>query len=143
MNFPQFLNSFKTIKPLSNFDIIEKCKSLYIKNFKGVFMRDELSCSVRNNESLILNIDDSTGDGTHWTCLYSKNGKCLYFDSYGFIPPIEVQNYCKNKINYYNSFKIQASNEVICGHYCIYILYKLSNGSLFSEVLNELYERNH
>ena len=106
-------------------------------------MRDELKNSVSNNESLILNIDSSSGEGTHWTCLFSKDGKCFYFDSYGFVPPIEVQNYCKNKENYSNTFKIQAPNEVICGHYCIYVIHKLNNGSLFSDVLNELYERNN
>ena len=106
-------------------------------------MRDEIKGTVSNNESLILNIDDSTGDGTHWTCLYSKNEKCLYFDSYGFLPPIEIYNYCKDKEAYYNSFTIQASNEVICGHYCLYVLYRLNNGSLFSDVLNELYDRNN
>jgi hypothetical protein len=103
-------------------------------------MRDELKGKVTNNESLILNIDDSLGDGTHWTCLISKDSKCLYFDSYGFIPPVEVQNYCNG---YYNTFKIQTSNEVICGHYCLYVLYKLNNGSLFIDTLNELYERNN
>ena len=129
-------------------------------------MRDELKGKANNNESLILNIDDSSGDGTHWTCLYSKGGKCLYFDSYGFIPPVEVQNYCKDckcinfvrkrfipsvklqnycndKDRYYSTFKIQAPNEVICGHYCLYVLYKLNNGSSFRDVLNELYERNN
>src|SRR5690349_2912147 len=143
MKFPQFLNSFKTIEPLSIFDITEKCKELKITNFKGVFMRDELKGSISNNECLVLNIDDSKGDGTHWTCLYSKNDKYLYFDSYGFPSPIEVQNYCKGKELYYSTDKIQAPNEVICGHYCIYVLYKLNNGSLFIEVLNELYKRNN
>jgi hypothetical protein len=106
-------------------------------------MRDELKGSVGNNESLIYNIDDKSQGGTHWTCLFSRDGKCLYFDSYGFVPPIEMQNYCKGKESYYNTFKIQAPNEVICGHYCIYVLYKLNNGSLFSDVLNELYNRNN
>ena len=103
-------------------------------------MRDELKGSASNNESLILNIDDSSGDGTHWTCLCCQKGTCLYFDSYGFVPPIEVQNYCKG---FYSTFKVQAPNEIICGHYCIYVLYKLNMGSLFSDILNELYERNN
>ena len=106
-------------------------------------MRDEIEKSVTKNECLILNIDDSEGKGTHWTCLFCKNWKCCYFDSYGLCPPIEVQSYCKDKDRYYNTFKIQAPNEVICGHYCIYVLYKLNNGALFTDVLNELYERNN
>ena len=143
MNFPQFLNSFQPIKPLSNFDIIEKCKQLNIQNFKCVLARDELTGTASNNESLIFNLDDSKGPGNHWICIYNKNGKCLYFDSYGFVPPIEAENYCKGKENYYNTFKIQASNEIICGHYCIYVLYQLNNGRLFSDVLNELYKINN
>ena len=103
-------------------------------------MRDELKGKVGENECIILNIDDSSGDGTHWTCLFNKNGICLYFDSYGFEPPIEVRKYYNG---YYNTFKIQTPKEVICGHYCIYVLYKLSNGALFTDVLNELYERNN
>ena len=81
-------------------------------------MRDELKGKVGKNECLILNIDDSTGEGTHWTCLFNKNGICLYFDSYGFVAPIEVRKYYNG---YCSSFKIQAPDEVICGHYCIYI----------------------
>ena len=122
---------------------MEKCKELNIKNFKGVYMRDELKGKTNNNESLILNIGDSSGDGTHWICLYSMDGKCKHFDSYGFMPPIEVQKYCTGKENYYNTFKIQTPNEVICGHYCVYVLYKLNNGSLFTHIVNELYERNN
>jgi len=38
--FDDFMKEFKRIEPLSNFQIIEKCKQLNIKNFKGVFMRD-------------------------------------------------------------------------------------------------------
>ena len=53
-------------------------------------MRDELKGSVCNNECLILNIGDSSGEGTHWTCLCCRDNKRMYFDSYGFIPTIEV-----------------------------------------------------
>ena len=48
------MNEFKTIEPLSNFQIIEKCKELKIKNFKGVFMRDELqNMKATPNECMI------------------------------------------------------------------------------------------
>jgi hypothetical protein len=127
---------------LSNFQIIEKCKELKIKNFKGVFMRDELNknsvSKCTDNECLVLNIDHSNNDGTHWTCLFIKNRELYYFDSFGFPPPLEVLDYCKGKNGRYNSFKIQQYNEVICGHYCIYVLYRLSNGFNFYEILDEL-----
>jgi hypothetical protein len=124
---------------LSNFEIIQKCNELQIKNFKGVFMRDELNKNRKstNNECLILNIDHSKNNGTHWTCLFINNGISYYFDSYGLTPPLEVLDYCKGE-RYFNSFKIQQDQEVICGHYCIYVLYRLSRGYNFYDILDEL-----
>ena len=104
-------------------------------------MRDELNKNRKSskNECLILNIDHSKNDGTHWTSLFINDGIGYYFDSYGFQPPLEVIDYCKG---FYNTFQIQRENEVICGHYCIYMLYRLSNGHDFYEVLDELYRYN-
>ena len=102
-------------------------------------MRDELSkMTSQDNESLVLNTDHSKNEGTHWTCLFVKNGVCYYFDPFGFPPPIEVVNYCKKKPGYYNTFPIQKFNEVICGHYCIYVLHRLNSGAKFYDVCLEL-----
>ena len=38
-SFADFMNTFKTIKPLSNIDIISKCQGMQIENFKGVYER--------------------------------------------------------------------------------------------------------
>jgi hypothetical protein len=139
------MKDFKQIEPLSNFQIIEKCKELKIKNFKGVFMRDELEKPRSDNECMVINIDHSRNEGTHWTCLFIKNGISYYFDPYGFPPTLEVINYCKESLTpstrYYSSFSIQKMNEVICGHYCIYVLYRLSNNSgYFHDICYELYQ---
>jgi hypothetical protein len=138
-SFNDFISQFKIIEPLSNFQLIEKCEELQIQKFKDVFMRDELNKNRKStkDECLILNIDESRKQGTHWTCLFIKNDK-LYFDSYGFPPPLDVEEYYTGNERYYNSFKIQQNNEVICGHYCIYVLYRLSNGYDFYGILDEL-----
>ena len=105
-------------------------------------MRDELrSKKVSSDECLVMNIDHSSNDRTHWTCLLIKNGVSFYFDSYGFEPTLEVLEYCKEP-RYYSSFPKQKVNQVICGHYCIYVLYKLSNGAKFYDVCDELYKFN-
>ena len=120
--------------------ITEKCEELQIKNFQGIFMRDELNENRKStyDECLILNIDHSDNRGTHWTCLFIKDENLYYFDSYGFATPLEVLDYYKGKNRFYSSFKIQQYDEVICGHYCIYVLYRLSNGYNFYEILDEL-----
>jgi hypothetical protein len=104
-------------------------------------MRDELRKPKGDNECLVINIDHSCNLGTHWTCLFIKNGISYYFDPYGFSPTLEVINYCKETPSYYNSFPIQKMNEVICGHYCIYVLYRLSiNSGNFHDICFELYQ---
>jgi len=135
------MKQFKKIEPLSNFQIIEKCKELKIKNLKGVFMRNELNKATRqSNECMVINTDHSLNSGTHWTCLFIKNGTSYYFDSYGFPPTLEVFDYCK-KPRFYHTFSRQKFNEVICGHYCIYVLYRMSNGDNFYDICYELYDR--
>ncbi len=98
-------------------------------------MRDELKGKSKQNECLILNIDHSNNAGTHWTCLFVKNGEGYYFDSFGFDPPLEIKSYCSGENS---TFKIQRNNEVICGHYCIYMLHRLNCGFQFYEILTEL-----
>jgi len=91
---------------------------------------------------MIIILDESKNEGTHWVSLLIKDKTSYYFDSYGFQPTQEVEKYCTEP-RYYNSFQIQKVNEVICGHYCIYILYKLDNGYIFDDILEELYRYNY
>ena len=158
-SFADFIKSFSKIEPLSNFQIIDICNKLKIKNFRGVFMRDELNIPKTNaNECMIINIDHSSNDGTHWTCLIKRNAEIIYFDSFGLKPPIEVEKYCDvhststsadtaettsatTPQRMYNTFQIQNPDDVICGHLCIYVLYKLSNCKAdFFTILYELYQ---
>jgi len=146
MSFNSFLKTFDKIEPLSNIQIVSKCQKLEIRNFKGVFMRDELNKNMTadKNECLILNIDHSNNNGTHWTSLFIKDGLCCYFDSFGFPPPLEVEEYIRKfDKRYYNSFEIQKGNQVICGHFCIYMLLKLGKGIDFEEILDELFKYNY
>ena len=102
-------------------------------------MRDELlGMKSIQNECLVLNTDDSSGNGIHWVSLFIKNGIALYFDSYGNEPLEEVKTYCSG---YYSTDRIQQDDRVmsLCGYYCMYMLYRLSNGHNFYDVLNELY----
>ena len=125
-------------KPLTNFELIDAAKKLNIPDFRGVYLRDELPNKPKRNECGILNLDDSSGSGTHWQ-LFSKKGKVkLCFDSFGLPPPTELLKYLKGPV-YYNSERIQPDNEVFCGHLCLYVLKKLSEGHEFQTIINDLY----
>ena len=149
--FEEFVAAlFKDIQPLSNFDIIRICKKLKICNFKGCFMRDEI-CNLdavsSNDECFVMNLDDSNSSGTHWIAVNiadasdtsGVSGTTYYFDSFGLPPTKEIKGYCKEP-RFYNSFVFQKPNEVICGHMCLYFLYRMRYCKQdFYSVLDELY----
>ena len=95
---------------LSNIQLISVVKKLKIKNFKGVFVRDQLpEKQSRNAECGIMNLDCSLGRGTHWTAWYkscnksgsksgSNMGENLYFDSYGLRPPDKLVEYLQRPV---------------------------------------------
>ena len=139
-SFEEFVGAlFKDIQPLSNFDIIRICKKLEISNFKGCFMRDEIKSFCGNDECFILNTDVSSSSGTHWVAVNINGGTTYYFDSFGLEPTEEIKRYCKEP-RFYNSFEFQKPNEVICGHLCLYFLYRMRYCKQdFYSVLDELY----
>ena len=65
---------------LGNLEISDAVKKLQIPSFRGVFVRDMLPSKPNKNESGILNLDRSLGDGTHWTAWYRRNNKNFYFE---------------------------------------------------------------
>ena len=70
-------------KPLSNLDIIDATKKLSLDGFRGVFLWDTLPKKAKLNECGILNLNSSSGDGTHWVIWFKKGKDKFYFDSYG------------------------------------------------------------
>ena len=68
----------------------------------------------------------------------------IYFDSYGQITPIEIQNYLKTskekgvRVIERNTDIVQAINTHICGQLCLFVLKALSSGWSFQQVLNQL-----
>ena len=75
-------------KPLSNVEIIVAAKKLSLDGFRGVFLRDSLPTKKKLNECDVLNLDSSSGDGTHWVMWFKKGKNKFYFDSYECSLPV-------------------------------------------------------
>ena len=58
------------VKTLSNFALEEWDQYLKIKDFRRVFLRDELPVKTVKGEYLIANLDGNEGGGTHWFVLH-------------------------------------------------------------------------
>ena len=87
-------------------------------------MRDELPSSGPNyNESAIINLDDSTGSGTHWVAYKKRGNRVLYFDSFSDLrPPRELISYLGVDQIMYNYKRYQDFNTYNCGHLCLEFL---------------------
>ena len=88
------------------------CESLFLKEAKL-------------NECGILNLDFTSGDGTHWVIRVKKGKDKFYFDSYGVQPPSELISYLISSI-FYNYERVQQSGEMFCGHLFLFALKNLS-----------------
>ncbi|CAH0560605.1 unnamed protein product [Brassicogethes aeneus] len=79
-------------RALTNIDLNKYAKKF--KNFRGVFMQDDLPHKIKQFECGIINLDSSEGDGTHWTAYIKKNKNVLYYVSFGnLMPPTKVASY--------------------------------------------------
>jgi hypothetical protein len=129
-------------KPLDNLELADAVNKLRIPAFRGVFLRDTLPKKPEKKECGILNLDNSSGSGTHWVAWYKNGDVKYYFDSYGVQPPTEIVIYLKSSVKsplLCNTEQIQPRGEVFCGHLCLYVLKQLSVGKNFQEIINYLY----
>ena len=125
-------------KPLSNLELLEAARKLKIPNFRGVSLRDALPTTPKKKECGILNLDDTTGLGTHWVAWYKNGTEKKYFDSYGLQPPNELVDYLAPPI-LYNTERVQPYDQVFCGHLCLYVLKQLGGGQHLQDIINSLY----
>ena len=125
-------------KSLDSDDIDAAVKQLNIPSYIGWHCIDTLPKQPYRVECGILNLEKYLdGNGTHWVCWYKDNDKKIYFDSYGVDPPLELVKYL-GPVIYCNTDVIQPLDTVVCGHLCLYVLKKLSDGLDYLDILNSL-----
>jgi hypothetical protein len=125
-----------TDNELSNFDIIKIIEDMKLTHvFGGVYSKDQLP-TLQRNKFYIINLESSdTGNGTHWTVFfYNKPLTSIYYDSFGFIAPLEVQDKITPYI--YNENEIQNYKSRACGYYCIAFIKFLHNKTNKEEAFN-------
>jgi hypothetical protein len=104
---------------LTNFELIDLIKKFKLDNhFGGVYSKDQLPELIKDKFYIVNLQDHDEGGGTHWTCFYyNYPSTSIYFDSYGFIAPRDVQKLISPYV--FNEKDIQDFNSSACGWYCI------------------------
>lgn len=105
---------------LSNVDIENICIDLKLPCV-GVFSKNRMPIHHQVGSYYINLQDEEDGNGTHWAmCKIFKNGKAIYFDSFGFQLPEDIKEFLKPfRPIPYNNRQIQDVGSSFCGWYCI------------------------
>ena len=134
-------------KGLTNFDLIKYVRILKIESLRGVFMRNSLPTEPKGTECGIVNLNKINEQGSHWVCYYKTDSTRIYFDSFGQVTPIEIQQYLKTKNEFLrgenviqrNTDIVQRLNTHVCGHLCLFVLTALTREHLsYQDVLDML-----
>jgi hypothetical protein len=123
------LKGGKVSNELTNFEIDDYMKHFKIKNYHGCFIKDELP--ELNNGFYVINLNGQS----HWTCLCKDvkgipEDDYLYYDSYGFPAPIEVEQAIKKdggKSYVSMDNQLQYIAHTSCGFYVIAFCKYLNN----------------
>ena len=105
---------------MSNLKIDEILK--HDKEYIGTYSKDNVHV-LKNNQSTIINLQDSDKNGSHWVSYKKIFNKIFYFDSYGvaYIPDIIKNQYPKHKF-ICNIYRVQSIDSIQCGRYCILLV---------------------
>jgi hypothetical protein len=94
---------------------------------------------------IIFNLDPHDMPGSHWVCAFVDIPKkaAYYFDSYGYVPPKEVEALLKRLYDqgiehiYYNDVRHQRKGSE-CGMYCLFTIICLLKGRSFREICSKV-----
>ena len=104
---------------------LEQILNNKVKNFNGVYPKDLMKKPLKDG-FYIVNLDDSTGEGTHWCALYKINdGFSIWWDSFGFPAPENIESLL-HKYDY-NKKQIQDIDSTSCGFYCVAFINFMKN----------------
>lgn len=100
--------------------------------FSGVFSSDTLPIAKIKKRPcyLVVNLDPSYMEGSHWVSLFLTNNHCFYFDSYGRSPSLpSIKKFIrKNSSSWsFSKKKLQSLMSDTCGHFCCMLGLFLNN----------------
>ena len=112
-----------------------------------MYAHDQLTHKIKPEEFGIINLDVSTGKGTHWVAYFNskKHKDVYYFDSFGVMPDTRTIKFLqgnnlfdgikKGKPVAFNTSQFQNVKSSRCGWYCKTWLKNMASGLSFYDSL--------
>ena len=86
------------------------------------------------SDKRLVNLDNGSQGGTHWTCFIIKDKKSLYYEPFGGNPDNFLLNQLPKPIKYQN-YKIQDMNSRLCSSFCLYFFYPIERRNYYDAIL--------
>ena len=126
----------------SNVQLTEWAKELGIPNFSCIMRNELLSLDNSRDHNIIINLQTEEERGTHWEALRTKGDAAYYFSSYALPPLKEAKEFTANKKERcYNTLSLQKQQEY-CGQMALYVLYRLTHGVPFLDIILSLFKKD-
>ena len=120
--------------PLTNFEIQK-----YYQNeprFNGVFSRNNLPKKIKDG-AYVINLDEYVDVGTHLIALFCNRNETVYFDSFGVDHvPEQIKKFIGNENIKANIFRVQATDLVMWGYFCIGCIVFMLAGKKMTDYTN-------
>ena len=127
-----------TIKMLTTVQIMAILED--VPWFNGVYPIDRLPLTLGKKRGIIINLDESHKEGSHWVSLYLDDKRIAhYFDSFGRKPQGQILIFIERVSNYYlyNPKKYQGNLSIACGSFCILFILSAENLNNFYKLFHE------
>ena len=153
------LNAMKQYeKKYTNFSFLGAVPIDFDYKIEGQYCIDYAVCTLNVKQSLkkgkkyigiVFNLDPHDKPGTHWICMFIDipNLEINYFDSYGLLPPKQVDILIKRiqtQIKGDWNVKINRTRHQYsyseCGTYCIYFILERLKGTTYNNVVKQRIE---
>ncbi len=137
---------------MTDVEINKIINELKISNYLGTLMSDDISGFKLNRDfCAIINLQPHTEIGSHWTAFASFNSRAYYFDSYACAPPPRVIKFLKTKEDFeqeilrihFSALVVQRDGSTNCGSLCIFVLFYLSRGIEYNNIIDYLHHHLH
>lgn len=94
-----------------------------VRHFGGVYSYNRLPLVVNKPKSIVINLDPSYKEGSHWVAVYFDNfGRAFYFDSYGRKPEGNILTFIERNSHrgiIHSQFKYQTNESSNCGYFVV------------------------
>ena len=111
------------------------------KYFDGIFSIDTLQDIKEKPMLIICNTDPSYKPEENWVLFFFHDNSVDFFHSLGreiIYYGSEFTDFVKNFANDYNKYTVKQTQPIrsdVCGHYCLYYVFKKCNDMTMEEII--------